>query len=133
MEELRTYCEILDDIDVMLSDGPAQNTVGGEDNVVFFTQEQLAAWLRFLASSLVKQFLHFTRVPLALVHPNVVRMLCTEPSLPALSFHGRGLFCLYLEGGTRWVDVYVDPEPLVTIRYKTSRFAQECGKGGDPS
>ena len=75
MEELRAYCEIPDDIDVMLADGPAQNTVGGEDNAVFFTQEQLAVELCFLVSSLVKQFLHFTRVPPALVHPNVVRIL----------------------------------------------------------
>ena len=37
MEELRTYYEILDDIEVMLSDGPAQNTIGGEDNAAFFT------------------------------------------------------------------------------------------------
>ena len=37
MEELRAYCEILDDIDVMLSDGPAQNTMGEEYNTVFFT------------------------------------------------------------------------------------------------
>ena len=75
MEELRTYCEIPDDIDVMLSDGPAQNTVGGEDNAVFFTREKLASGLRFHVSSLVKQFLHFTRAPPALVYPNVIRIL----------------------------------------------------------
>ena len=75
MEELRTYCEIPDDIDVMLSDGPTQNTVGGEDNAVFFTQEQLAVRLRFPMSSLVKQFLHFSKAPLALVHPNVIWIL----------------------------------------------------------
>ena len=75
MEELRAYCEIPDDIDVMLSDGPAQNTVGGEDNAVFFTREQLVVGLRFPVPSLVKQFLHFTRVPPAFVHPNVIRIL----------------------------------------------------------
>ena len=37
MEELRAYYEILDDIEVVLSDGPAHNTIGGEDNAVFFT------------------------------------------------------------------------------------------------
>ena len=46
MEELRTYCEIPDDIDVVLSDGPTQNTVGGEENAVFVTREQLVAGLR---------------------------------------------------------------------------------------
>ena len=75
MEELRTYCEIPDDIDVMLSDGPAQNTVDGEDNAIFFTREQLAIGLCFPVLSLVKQFLHFTRAPPALVHPNVIRIL----------------------------------------------------------
>ena len=75
MEEFWAYCEIPDDIDVMLSNGPAQNTVGGEDNKVFFTREQLAARLRFPVSSLVKKFLHFSRAPLALVHPNVIRIL----------------------------------------------------------
>ena len=75
MEELRTYCEIPDDINVMLSDGPTQNTVSGEDNAVFFTREQLATRLRFLVSSLVKQYLHFTKAPLALVHPNIIMIL----------------------------------------------------------
>ena len=75
MEELRAYCEIPDDIEVVLSDGPAHNTVGGEDNVVFFTREQLAARLCFPVPSLVKKFLHFTRAPPALVHPNIIRIL----------------------------------------------------------
>ena len=75
MDELRAYCEIPDDIDVMLSDGPTRNTVGGDDNAVFFTREQLAAGLRFPVPTLVKKFLHFTRAPLALVHPNVIRIL----------------------------------------------------------
>ena len=75
MEELRTYCEIPDDIDVMLWNGPTQNTVGGEDKAIFFTWEQLATGHCFLVSSLVKQFLHFTRAPPALVHPNVIRIL----------------------------------------------------------
>ena len=75
MEKLRAYCEILDDIDVMLSDGPTENTMGEEYNVVFFTQEQLATGLRFPVPSLVKQFLHFTRAPLALVNSNVIWIL----------------------------------------------------------
>ena len=37
MEELRAYYEILDDINVTLSDGPSENTVGEEYNAVFFT------------------------------------------------------------------------------------------------
>ena len=75
MEELRTYCEILDNIDIMLSGGPTRNTVGGDDNAMFFTQEQLVAGLCFPVPTLVKQFLHFTKAPPALVHPNVIRIL----------------------------------------------------------
>ena len=75
MEELRAYCEILDNIDVVLSDGPAKNTMGEEYNAMFFTREQLAAGLRFPKPPLVKQFLHFTRAPPALIHPNVIRIL----------------------------------------------------------
>ena len=75
MEELRAYCEIPDDIEVVLSEGPTENTVGEEYNAVFFTREQLVAGLRFLVPSLVKQFMHFTRAPSALLHPNVIRIL----------------------------------------------------------
>ena len=72
MEELRTYCEIPDDIDLKLMDKPDKSTLGGEHNVVFFTREQLAVGLRFLVPAFVKQFLHFTRAPPALVHPNII-------------------------------------------------------------
>ena len=75
MEELRAYYEIPNNIDVMLSDGPARNTVGGDDNAMLFTWKQLAIGLRFLVSALVKQFLHFTKAPPALVYPNVIQIL----------------------------------------------------------
>ena len=75
MEELRAYCQIPDDIDVVMSEGPIKNTVGEEYNAVFFTREQLAIGLRFLVPSLVNQFLHFTKASLALIHPNVIRIL----------------------------------------------------------
>ena len=75
MEELRAYCEIPDDIDIVLSEGPVENTVGEEYNAVYFTREKLAVGLRFPVPSLVKQFLDFTRAPPALIHPNVIRIL----------------------------------------------------------
>ena len=75
MEELRACCEIPDDIDVMLSDGLTRNTVGEDDNALYFTREQLAAGLFFYVPALVNQSLHFTRAPPALVHPNVIRIL----------------------------------------------------------
>ena len=37
MEELRTYCEIPNDIDLKLMDKMDESTLGGEHNAVFFT------------------------------------------------------------------------------------------------
>ena len=75
MEELRAYCEIPNDIDIVLSEGPTKNTLGEEYNLVYFTLEKLVAGLRFPMSSLVKQFLHFIRALPTLIHPNVIRIL----------------------------------------------------------
>ena len=58
MEELRTYYQIPDKIDLM--EKPYESTLGGEHNAVFFTREQLTAGLHFPVPALVKQFLHFT-------------------------------------------------------------------------
>ena len=84
MEELRSYCEIPENIDLKLMDEPDESTLGGEHNTVFFTREQLAIGFRFPVPALVKQFLHFTRVPPALVHPNVIRILI---GCGVLNFH----------------------------------------------
>ena len=75
MEELRIYCDIPNNIDLNLMDKPDESTLGREHNAVFFTQEQLTAGLRFPVPALIKQFLHFTRAPLALVHPNIIQIL----------------------------------------------------------
>ena len=75
MEELMAYCEVPDNIDLRLMERTDESTMGGEHNGVFFTREHLAAGLRFPVPTLVKQFLHFTRAPSALIHPNVIRIL----------------------------------------------------------
>ena len=75
MEELMAYCEVPNNIDLRLMERTDESTLSGEHNGVFFTQEHLAAGLRFLVSALVKQFLHFTLAPPALIHPNVIRIL----------------------------------------------------------
>ena len=75
MEELRAYYDVLDNIDLKLMQEPDESTLGGEHNTVFFTREHLAAGLRFPVLAIVKQILHFTRVPLTLVHPNTIRIL----------------------------------------------------------
>ena len=73
--ELRTYYEILDNNDLKLMEKQDESTLGGEHNAVLFNREQLAVGLRFPVPALVKQFLHFTRVPLDLIHPNTIRIL----------------------------------------------------------
>ena len=75
MEELMAYCEVPDNIDLWLMEKTDESTLGGEHNGVFFTGEHLAAGLRFPVPTLVKQFLHFTLAPPALIHPNVIRIL----------------------------------------------------------
>ena len=75
MEELRAYCDVLDNIDLKLMEDSDESTMGGEHNAVFFTQEHLVVGLRFPMPSIVKKFLHFTRGPSALVHPNTIRIL----------------------------------------------------------
>ena len=75
MEELRSYYHILDNIDFELLDGSAESTIDKEEDAVYFTKEQLAAMLHFPVLSLIKQFLHFSGAPPALVHPNIIRIL----------------------------------------------------------
>ena len=54
MEELRSYCHILDNIDFELLDGLAESTIGEEDDAIYFTREQFAVKLRFPISFLIK-------------------------------------------------------------------------------
>ena len=68
-------CRVLADVSMELSDGAAISTIRGADNVVYFTREQFTTELRLPISSLVKQFLHLTRAPPALIHLNVFRIL----------------------------------------------------------
>ena len=68
MEELMRYYEVPDDISFRLVDKLDESTLSVEHNDVFFTREHLAVGLRFLVPAMVKQFLHFTRAPPALIH-----------------------------------------------------------------
>ena len=75
MEELRSYCQIPNNIDIELSDDLVESTISEGDGAVYFTREQLVAGLHFPVSSLIKQFLHFTGAPPALILSNVIRIL----------------------------------------------------------
>ena len=107
MEELRSYCQILGNIDFELSNGSTEPTIGQENNTVYFTRKQLPVGLRFLVSSLVKQFLHITKAPPAIIHPNVIRILigcCVLNSLYQLDISLVEVYFIYtlkLEHGGR--------------------------------
>ena len=75
IENLRSFRQVPTTIILEMSDGAATSTMGVEDNVVYFTREQFANGLYLPVPSLVKQFLHFTKAPPALVHPNVLQIL----------------------------------------------------------
>ena len=107
MEELRSFYQIPNSISLELSDGLAASIVGDADSAVYFTWEQFTAGLRFPVSSLVKQFLHVSRAPPALIYPNIIRILmgCSvlnllyrlDISLVEISF----VYTLKLETGGR--------------------------------
>ena len=75
MEELRSFCRIPDNISLEVSDDLTVLMIGETNRSVYFTWEQFEAGLRFLVSSLVKQFLNVSRAPLTLIHPNVSQFL----------------------------------------------------------
>ena len=98
IQELMAYCEVPDNINLRLMERADESMLGGEHNGVFFTREHLAAGLRFPVPAIVKQFLHFTRAPLALIHPNVIRILigsCVLNHLYQLDLSLVELFMIY--------------------------------------
>ena len=75
---VREFCErfcIPNGVSVQLVDGEVVSTEKSEDNAIFFTKEQFNAGLRFPLPSLFKEFLHFTQIPPAYIHPNMVMVL----------------------------------------------------------
>ncbi|RVW70354.1 hypothetical protein CK203_048717 [Vitis vinifera] len=75
VREFRERFYIPNGVFVELMDGEVVMTEKSEDNVIFFTKEQFNAGLRFPLPSLFKEFLHFTQIPPAYIHPNMVRVL----------------------------------------------------------
>lgn len=73
--EFRECFGILNGVYIQLLEGDVVPTNKSEDNSICFTKEQFNAGLRLPLPSLFKQFLHYTRIPSALIHPNVVRVL----------------------------------------------------------
>ncbi|RVW97709.1 hypothetical protein CK203_028091 [Vitis vinifera] len=63
------------DVSVQLVEGDSMSTEKVGHNSIYFTKEQFNAGLRFHFLSLFKQFLHYTQIPSAFIHPNIVRVL----------------------------------------------------------
>ena len=75
---VREFCErfcIPNDVSVHLVDGEAVSTKKSTDNAIYFTKEQFNDGLRFPLPLLFKEFLHFTQIPPAYIHPNMVRVM----------------------------------------------------------
>lgn len=57
---------------VQLVEGDPMPAEKAGHNVIYFTKEQFNAGLRFPLPSPFKQFLHYTQIPPAYIHPNIV-------------------------------------------------------------
>ena len=92
-----------------------ESNLGGEHNGVFFTRENLAVGLRFPVPALLKQFLHFSLLPSALIHPQrhsyFDGVLRVEPPIPTRPLIGRAVYNLFSETRAGRPDVYVGSEP----------------------
>ena len=75
VREFREHFCIPNGVFVELMDGEVVTTEKSEDNAIFFTKEQFNVGLRFPLPSLFKEFLHFTQIPPAYIHPNMVQVL----------------------------------------------------------
>ena len=106
------YYEVPDNIDLRLMKRADDSTLSGEHNGVFFTCEHLAAGLRFPVLAIVKQFLHFTRAPPALIYPNMIHILignCVLNHLYQLDLTLVELFIIYFlsVGSGGWMSMSV--------------------------
>ena len=75
VKEFRERFCIPNAVSVELMDREAVSIEKTEDNAICFTKEQFNAGLRLPLPSLFKEFLHFTQIPPAYIHPNMVRVL----------------------------------------------------------
>ena len=75
VKEFREWFYIPYGVVVELMDGDVMSTEKAEDHAIVFSKEQFNAGLWFPLLSLFKEFLHFTQIPSAYIHPNIVRVL----------------------------------------------------------
>lgn len=58
-----------------IPDASPQLIIEHSNNAMYFTNEQFVVGLQFPLPSLVRQFMHYSQVSLAYIHPNVIRIL----------------------------------------------------------
>ena len=75
VKEFRERFCVPNGVSVELTDGEAVLTEKSEDHAIYFSKEQFNAGLRFPLPSLFMEFLHFSQIPPAYIHPNMVRVL----------------------------------------------------------
>ena len=63
------------DVSIQLVDGDPMSTEKVGHNTIYFTNEQFNVGLHFPLPSFFKEFLHYTQIPLAYIHPNIVQVL----------------------------------------------------------
>lgn len=73
--EFREHFQIPNGVSVQLLEGGSVPVENSGDNTICFTKENFNARLHFPLSSLFKQFLHYTRIPLFFLHPNMIWVL----------------------------------------------------------
>lgn len=74
-QEFRVRFGVPNGVSLQLLEGDVVSTAKSGDNSICFTKEQFNAGLRLPLPSLFKQFLHYTKIPPTLIHPNAVRVL----------------------------------------------------------
>lgn len=73
--EFRERFCISNGISIHLVDGDPTFIEKEAPSAIFFNKELFNAGLRLPLPSLFKQFLHYNKIPLAFIHPNIVRVL----------------------------------------------------------
>ncbi|RVW51927.1 hypothetical protein CK203_067948 [Vitis vinifera] len=74
-QEFREHFFIPNGISVQLVEEDPTSTKKAAHNTIFFSKEQFNVGLDFPLLSIFKQFLHYTQIPLAHIHSNIVQVL----------------------------------------------------------
>ena len=117
MEELRTYYEIPDNIDLKLIDKLDESTLGGRTQCRVFYLRTTCGRTSFFSACPCQTVFAFHQ------DPDSNRMQCSEYLIPARPFIGRDLLCLYFDSKVRGSDVYVNPGFLAAVCERTPRFS----------